>query len=115
MPFRATAAGCGGFVFPDQQGPTHCGAEPVLAGLWFAQHGRTVWLAFACAEHAGELIAPRPLLPRDRDVLARRRDTWHTELAGRRWDGEVEGPLARGAGAKRLIQRATAWAAAHPS
>jgi hypothetical protein len=94
------------------QSPVHCQAEPVVAGLWFAVHGRTVWLGFACDRHADELIAGAPLLPRDRDAL-QRRDQHRTELAGRRWDGEQEGPLARGAAAEGLVERAKAWAEGH--
>jgi hypothetical protein len=69
----------------------HCQAEPTTAGLWFSPHGRTAWLAFACDNHSGDLIAPRPLLPRNRDALNRRRDKRRTELAGHRWAGEQEG------------------------
>ena len=107
------AAGCGGMVFRGMQGPTHCEAEPTMAGLWFAAHGRTVWLGFACDRHSDHLIAARPMRPRDRDVLARRRDRHRTELSGTRWAGEHEGPLARGAEAERLVERARAWAATH--
>jgi hypothetical protein len=35
-------------------------------------------------------------------------------MAGKRWAGEQEGPLARGAEAERLIERAKAWAEMHP-
>jgi hypothetical protein len=112
--FHVMAAGCGGLVFRGVLGPTHCQAEPIVAGLWYAAHGRTAWLGFACDRHTEQLIAPRPLLPRDRDVLNRRRDQRRTELAGRRWAGEQEGPLARGTAAERLVERAQQWAAAHP-
>jgi hypothetical protein len=108
------AAGCGGMLFRGAQGPVHCHAEPTMAGLLFSSQGRTVWLAFACDRHGDDLIARRSLLPRDRHVLNRRRDTRRTELAGHRWAGAQEGPLARGAAADRLIERANAWAAAHP-
>ena len=64
--------------------------------------------------HADDLIAPRELLPRDRDALNRRRDKRRTQLAGHCWAGEQEGPLARGAAAERLIDRAQAWAERHP-
>ncbi len=114
MPFHVMAAGCGGMVFRGAQGPTHCQAEPTMAGLWFSPHGRTVWLGFACDRHADTLVAPRLLLPRDRDALARRRGKRRTELAGQRWAGEQEGPLARGVAAERLIRRAKAWADRHP-
>ena len=106
--FHVLAAGCGGMVFRGMQGPTHCGREPVVAGLWYAAHGRTVWLGFACEQHAGQLVAARALLSRDRDTLHRRRDRHRAELAGQQWAGEQEGPLARGAAAKRLIERAQA-------
>jgi hypothetical protein len=109
------AAGWGGMVFRGMQGPTPCGREPVVAGLWYAAYGRTVWLGFACEQHAGQLVAARALLPRDRDTLHRRRDRHRPELAGRRWAGEQEGPLARGAAAERLIERAQAWAQRHPN
>jgi len=113
--FHVMAAGCGGMVFRGMQGPKHCGREPVVAGLWYAAHGRTVWLGFACQQHAEQLVAPRALLPRDRDALHRRREQHRTELAGQRWAGEQEGPLARGAAAERLIERALAWAQRHPN
>ena len=100
-------------MFRGMQGPTHCQTEPTVAGLWFAAHGRTAWLGFACDRHAESLVAARWLLPRDRDVLARRRDKHRTELAGKRWAGEPQGPLARGAEAERLIERARAWAQTH--
>lgn len=113
--FHVMAAGCGGIIFRDLIGPTECVGEPVVAGIWFAAHGRTAWLGFACRGHANQLIAPRPLLPRDRDVLTARRDRLRTEMAGRRWAGEQEGPLARGGAAERLVERAKTWAAAHPT
>jgi hypothetical protein len=112
--FHTMAAGCGGIVHRGLVGPTDCPFEPTVAGLWFAAHGRTAWLGFACDGHADELIAARSLLPRDRDVLQRRRDQHRTEMAGRRWAGEQEGPLARGAAAERLVERAKAWALVHP-
>jgi hypothetical protein len=63
--FYVFAAGCGGMVYRGGQGPVHCGAESTGAGLWFSRQGRTAWLAFACDQHADDLIAARPLLPRD--------------------------------------------------
>jgi hypothetical protein len=67
-----------------------------------------------CNRHAENFVAARLLLPRDRDVLACRRNKHRTELAGKRWAVEHEGPLARGAEAERLIERARAWAELHP-
>jgi hypothetical protein len=107
--FHVMAAGCGGIVHRGMQGPTDCQRKPVVAGLWYAAHGRTAWLGFACEENADQLITPRELLPRDCDVLERRRDRHRTEMAGQRWAGEQEGPLARGAAAERLVERAKAW------
>ncbi len=112
--FHVMASGCGGIVDRDLQGPIRCPEEPTVAGLWFAQHSRTAWLGFACRRHADDLIAPRPLLPRDRDALHRRRDQHRTEMAGQRWAGEQEGPVARGAAAERLVELARAWAVEHP-
>jgi hypothetical protein len=112
--FYVFAAGCGGIVYRGGQGPAHCGAEPTRVGLWYSRQGRTAWLAFACDEHSSDLIAPRELLPRDRDALNRRRDKRRTQLAGHRWAGEKEGPLARGSAAERLIERAQACAERHP-
>ena len=107
MAFHVMAAGCGGIV--DDASP--CETEPIYAGLRYTAHGRTVWLGFACPRHADQLIAARPLLPRDRDVLNRRRDHRRALRVGKRWAGEQEGPLARGAAAERLIGRAQRWAA----
>lgn len=109
--FQVMASGCGGILHSGLDGSTRCPEEPTVAGLWFAAHGRTAWLGFACDRHAGDLIAARPLLPRDRDVLRRRRDQRRTETSGRRWAGEQEGPVARGAAAERLVERARAWEA----
>ena len=109
--FQVMASGCGGILHSGLEGRTRCLEEPTVAGLWFVAHGRTAWLGFACDRHAGDLIAARPLLPRDRDVLRRRRDQRRTETAGRRWAGEQEGPVARGAAAERLVERAKTWEA----
>jgi len=102
-PFQVMAAGCGG-----------CWRAPMVAGLRFSERDRTAWFGFACDRQAAQLIAPCALLPRDRDVLNRRRDREATELSGRRWAGEREGPLARGRDAVTLVERARTWAAAHP-
>ena len=53
--FHAMTAGCGGIVHRGTLGPTSCGSEPTTAGLWFAVHGRTVRLGFACDHHVFEL------------------------------------------------------------
>lgn len=116
-PFRVMAAGCGGYVHHAVLPPSSCVQEPTVVGL--VMHGkpgqrRAVWRGFACDVHARQLIGARPLLPRDRDVLARRRDADRVEVAGERWAGEREGPLARGREADELVKRAVAWAARRP-
>lgn len=106
--FRVLAAGCGGYR---EKGAVECRAEPTVVGLRLIRAGgdhRAAWRGFACDEHAEQLIAARPLLPRDRDVLARRR---RMQLVSGRAAGEPEGPLARGREADLLIERALAWAA----
>jgi hypothetical protein len=86
-----------------------CRAEPTHAGL--LRLGDRVFLAFACAEHAGRLIAPRVMLDRDRTELGRRRHS--TEWARVGHDPLPIDPLAIGAAASRLIERAQAWAVRH--
>lgn len=111
-PFQIMAAGCGAYVSNDVTAPSACQSEPTMVGLWMYRRPsgqRAVWRGFTCDAHAEQLLGTRPLLPRDRDVLARRRDRHRTELAGRRWAGEHEGPLARGAEADQLVERALAW------
>ena len=73
---RVAAAWC----TAGRRGPCTVRAEPTIAGLWYASHGRPAWLAFACHRHADDLIAPRTLLPRHRDVLNRR-----SEKRGPNW------------------------------
>lgn len=116
-PFRTLAAGCGGYVHYAVMPPSSCLGEPTVVGLVMVGkpgRRRAVWRGFACDAHADRLLGARPLLPRDRDVLARRREAQRVEVAGERWAGEREGPLARGAEADELVARAVAWVAAHP-
>lgn len=111
-PFRVLAAGCGGFTSSVYVAPSECQQQPTVVGLIMFRRPdgrRAVWRGFACDAHAQHLIAARPLRPRDRDILQRRRAARRTELAGDRWAGEREGPLARGAEADRLVERALAW------
>ena len=111
-PFRTLAAGCGGYDQHLTTPPSACFGEVVVVGLVLVGRPgkrRAVWRGFACSRHAHQLLGARPLLPRDRDVLARRREERHIRLAGHRWAGEREGPLARGREADELIQRAEAW------
>jgi hypothetical protein len=99
-------SGSGGSFRPCTAQPTHCGVR-----LHRSSQRRQLecWLVFACPDHVGEIDAARPLLQRD-EVL---RQTWLQErqqaLAGRRWERPT--PLATGADAKTLHERALAWAA----
>lgn len=114
-PFRVMSAGCGGYDQHTVIPPSACVNEPVVVGLYpTGRPGRrrSVWRGFACRRHAHQLVAARPLLPRDRDVLARRRDEQRVQITGRRWAGEREGALAHGREAGDLVARAVAWAKA---
>jgi hypothetical protein len=93
--------------------PSSYPAEPTVVGLVMVGkpgQRRALWRGFACDAHADHLLAARALLPRDRDILARRRDQ---QRAGRP-AGEREGALAWGREADQLLARAQAWAAHHP-
>src|SRR5689334_16872580 len=68
-------------------------APSTVARLWFAQHGRTVWLAFACREHAGDLIAPATGAPTYPD---------RSQSRGLRLVGDATGTRQDGRGAPRL-------------
>lgn len=114
VPFRLGAGGCGAYVSAGAGGsPRRCAARVTRCGLVLREraHGRPAeaWLAFTCDEHVGQLVAPRELLVRDREVL----DAWHAEerrtySAERPW--RPPQPLARGADALRLVERARWWA-----
>ena len=110
MTFRAMDAGCGGV---DDFGNGDCPGPVTLVGLYAATNN-SVWQSFACDGHAHQLIAPRPLLLRDREVLRRREDRSRDERIGRRYAGEQDGPLARGADATKLLRRAIEWSKRHP-
>jgi hypothetical protein len=83
-PFYLRAAGCGGFVKGSDVAPRHCHREPVVVGLVLVGEPgrrRSLWRGFACAAHAGALLAARALLPRDQALLVYRREAWHAQLA----------------------------------
>jgi hypothetical protein len=115
MPFSSGRAGCGAYRHNDYIAPHPCQRPPVWVGLRFSRFpapGHTA-IAFACDEHRGELTAPRRLLDRDRATLARRAEQTRRGLAGEPgW--EPDPPLATGAAARALIERARAWAQQHP-
>jgi hypothetical protein len=112
--FRPQDPSCGGYRHGVWTAPSPCPHPVAAAGLYFnrADHRPyrwSVWWAFACPEHAHELIAARPLLDRDHAELARRRDLREHWTPGR----GVE-PLAIGRPATELVERAQRWATAHP-
>ena len=86
-----------------------CRATPTHAGLVMLGPDKRVYLAFACTEHAGQLIAARQLLDRDRAELDRRRHSVDWARVGH--PPLPIDPLAAGAAARRLVERARAWAA----
>jgi hypothetical protein len=88
--------------------PAECHRSPTYAGLAFFEYPRPrVWLVFACDEHFGQLIAARRMLERDRAELARRAARRQRVLEEK---APLE-PLAVGSNARRLVERARAWAA----
>ncbi|MGI5126801.1 hypothetical protein ACQEVB_08295 [Pseudonocardia sp. CA-107938] len=106
MAFRAMDAGCGG-------GDVECDAPVTAVGLFLASTG-TVWQSFACDAHAHQLVAARELRARDRDKLRRREELAADPRIGRRYAGERDGPLARGAAATALVAEAVEWGKRHP-
>jgi hypothetical protein len=110
MAFRAMDAACGGV---DGSDPDGCDGLVTVVGLYVAGSG-TVWRSFACAAHADQLVAPRALRARDRDLLRRRTELAADPRIGRRYAGERDGPVARGAAAAALVRRAVEWAERHP-
>jgi hypothetical protein len=88
-----------------------CRAEPTHASLIMIDD--EVFLAFACLEHKSKLIAPHRMLDRDRAELERRRHSWEWAPAGRP-PLPIES-FRSGAAAHRLVEKARAWAADHPS
>ena len=112
--FRPQDPSCGGYRQGVWTAPSPCPHPVAAAGLYVnrADHRPyrwSVWWAFACPEHAHELVAARPLLDRDRAEIARRRDLREHWTPGR----DVE-PLAVGRPAAELVERAHRWATAHP-
>lgn len=113
-PFAAQRAGCGAAAISSGiTGPSPCPHPPTWAGLVYFPYprpGETRW-AFTCDHHRDHLTAPRRLLDRDRAELARRRERERAVLVDHARYVPDE-PLARGAAARRLLQRAERLAAA---
>jgi hypothetical protein len=96
--------------------PTHCGREPVVAGLWYAaMAARCGWDSPASSTPSNS-SPPEPhfLVIATLFIVA-------ASSAAPSWPGnggqasKQEGPLARGAAAERLVERAQAWAQRHPN
>lgn len=95
--FLDAAAGCGGGVEHTYFAPSSCTAEPTFVGLKMYRHPsgrRHVVRGFACARHVDHFDVARLMCERDHVLLELRRERQRVELAGRRWEGEREGPLA---------------------
>ena len=109
-PWRLAAAGCGAFGHAG----TPCGCQGAVthAGLILREHPVQAWLAFSCSMHTDDLIAARPLLDRDRAVLADWRARERRALDGQGWDPPR--PLAVGAAANYLVRRALRKTATWP-
>lgn len=90
---------------------THCLQEPLYAGLRYypyPQPGVLHW-AFACVEHRDLLSAPRELLDRDRDELARRQERARAVRALEQTYAP-DPPMATGPEARAILARAIAAA-----
>jgi hypothetical protein len=113
MSFCLGVGGCGAMVPTGPHGrPNSCRLPVTRCGLVLRERpaGRPAeaWLVFACEAHAGDLIAARELLDRDRVVLGQWRAETARAEAGHPWQRPE--PLARGADAVQLVERAQRWA-----
>jgi hypothetical protein len=102
----ARQSGPGGSFRSCDHRPTHAGVKlhrsPIRRQL-------ECWLMFACTQHVDQIDAARSLLPRDETVRQAWQEQHRRAMAGHRF--EAPQPLATGADAKTLYQRAQAWAA----
>jgi hypothetical protein len=109
IPWRVGVSHCGAYTTTGTSGaPQPCTAAVRYAGVVLRREPLAAWLAFSCQAHRGELIAARRLLPRDRAVLADWQKREQGALAGEGW--HPPRPLAVGAAAHELVQRAEAAA-----
>jgi hypothetical protein len=93
--------------------PASCHNPPTHAGLAFFEYPNPrVFLVFTCSAHRGEVIAARPMLDRDRVELARRAERRRRVLEEGARHTPLD-PLAVGSAARRLVERARAWASVH--
>jgi hypothetical protein len=112
MSFRLGVGGCGVVVPSGPQGqPRQCSTPATRCGLILHRmKGKPAetWLAFACEQHASGLTAARDLLDRDRAVLEQWRSEQQREYSAQQpWRRPQ--PLARGADALQLVERARRW------
>ena len=115
IPWCLGRASCGAMTFTGVMGkPQDCRGRVTHAGLVLVRDGGPpqwrCWLSFSCGAHVGNLTAPRPLLPRDAVVRQRWAEEDARAMAGKR--RRPPEPLAVGAEAKELHERAMRWAAA---
>jgi hypothetical protein len=112
-PWRLAAAGWGAYSTSGHAGtPRGCRGAVTHAGLILREHPVQAWLAFSCSMHTDDLIAARPLLDRDRAVLADWRARERRTLDGQGWDPPR--PLAVGTAANYLVRRALRKTATWP-
>jgi hypothetical protein len=104
-PWRVGTAHCGAYDTEVLGGtPAQCGAPVTYAGMRLAGEPVEAWTAFSCDRHRDKLIAARPLLDRDREILDDWRERERRALGGKGWDPPE--PLAVGSAARELVRRA---------
>jgi hypothetical protein len=118
MPSGAGIAGCRARTASGGRRETEsCRGEVVWTGLLFVPTSRAqpaqVWQAFACAEHGSALVAARRLRPNDTAVLARWAEHAQRPATDPARADDPPCPLAEGAVAHEVIQRARHWSTRH--
>ena len=97
-PFEPGRGACGAYI----SAQTLCPKPPTRVGLITFGPPLRVWKAFTCDEHQDRLVVSRPVEERDRAELAYRLEKLRPAIT----------PLAEGAEARELLERARAWATA---
>ncbi|MBC3189978.1 hypothetical protein H7X46_02735 [Pseudonocardia sp. C8] len=112
-PFYVAGSGCGARVSGFGGPPGRCTGGATYAGvvMFATEQKQMLWLAFACAEHADQLDAPRRMLPRDEAARDERHRNEQAARSGRPYTRPQ--PLALGRDARELHAKALRWAAAH--